>query len=356
MRSPFGDLVDPDDLEAVDRAPTIEPRASSTPAPAGARSLTRLLIGTFVVTSVVAASAGAYWTVRPAAPQAAVAPTTGVLVLSSHPDGAAVMVDGAERGTTPLVLTLPAGDHPLSVTLPDTEPAHLVASVSAAGEWRRHVTLAPLVAAPATTLRVETERAGAAVFVDGVGVGATPLALTTLPPGDHLVEVRGAGALTRRVTLTSGATTSLVLSGERPAATASGWLSVPSPVELQVVEDGRLLGVSRSERIMVPAGRHVLDLVNEPLGIRQRATVVVEPDRTASVRIDLPTAPLNVNALPWANVTIDDRAYGETPLANVALRVGEHEVTLRHPTLGEHTVIVTVRHGSPNRVSVDLRK
>lgn len=83
---------------------------------------------------------------------------------------------------------------------------------------------------------------------------------------------------------------------------------------------------------------------------------MVEPDRTATVRVELPTAPLNVNALPWANVSIDDRAYGETPLANVALRVGEHAVTLRHPTLGEHTVLVTVRLGSPNRVSVDLRK
>lgn len=336
-------------VTATSAAPT------STPAP---RSLVRLLMGTFVATSVVAASAGAYWTVRPVAPSAAAAPTTGVLVLSSHPAGAAVLVDGTARGTTPLVLTLPAGDHTVQVSHAETEPTRLVAALSVGAEWRRHVALVPLAAAAApATLRVETERAGAAVFVDGTGVGATPLVLTTLTPGDHVVDVRGAaGALTRRVTLTAGATTSLVLSGERPATTASGWLSVPAPIELQVVEDGRLLGVSRSERIMVPAGRHAIELVNEPLGLRQHATVVVEPDRTAIVRVELPTAPLNVNALPWADVSIDDHAYGETPLANVALRVGEHAVTLRHPTLGEHTVLVTVRLGSPNRVSVDLRK
>jgi hypothetical protein len=33
---------------------------------------------------------------------------------------------------------------------------------------------------------------------------------------------------------------------------------------------------------------------------------------------------LNVNARPWANVWLDGRAVGETPLANLRVPVGEH--------------------------------
>lgn len=341
------------------RPPAPAPTRAPTPAAAeGApvRPITRLLLGVFAATTI-GVSAGACWIARPTAPATAT-PATGALMLSSHPDGATVRIDGADRGTTPLVLTLPAGDHAVRLQLDGAAPLEFVASITAGADWRRHVALTPETLAPVpATLLIETERAGAAVFVDGIGVGATPLTLTTLAPGPHVVNVRGAAAMTtRRVVLSAGTTTSLVLGGERPPATTSGWLSVPSPVELQIVEDGRLLGVSRSERIMVPAGRHVLELVNESLGVRQRASVVVEPDSTATVRVELPSAPVNINAQPWATVLIDDRSYGDTPIANVPVRVGEHTVTLRHPTLGEHTVRVTVRQGSPNRVTVDLRR
>lgn len=52
---------------------------------------------------------------------------------------------------------------------------------------------------------------------------------------------------------------------------------------------------------------------------------------------------------------IGGRNYGETPLANISLPLGAHEVTLRHPTLGERRETVTIRQGAPGRVSVDMR-
>ena len=35
--------------------------------------------------------------------------------------------------------------------------------------------------------------------------------------------------------------------------------------------------------------------------------------------------------MPWAQIEIDGREFGETPLGEVELPVGEHEVTVRFP-------------------------
>jgi len=40
---------------------------------------------------------------------------------------------------------------------------------------------------------------------------------------------------------------------------------------------------------------------------------------------------VNVNATPWAWITVDGIDLGETPLSGVLLRSGEHEFTARMP-------------------------
>ena len=44
---------------------------------------------------------------------------------------------------------------------------------------------------------------------------------------------------------------------------------------------------------------------------------------------------VNLNALPWAEVWIDGRRIGETPLANIKIPLGDHEAVFRHPQLSE---------------------
>ena len=74
-----------------------------------------------VILAVVLLQAGVigwYWT-RPAAGPAE---GEGELVITSRPVGAHVIVDGLDRGATPLTLTLPAGAHVVEVQAGDGEP------------------------------------------------------------------------------------------------------------------------------------------------------------------------------------------------------------------------------------------
>jgi len=51
----------------------------------------------------------------------------------------------------------------------------------------------------------------------------------------------------------------------------------------------------------------------------------------------------------------DGRHVGETPIGNLAVAIGPHEVVFRHPQLGEKRQAVSVTLNAPVRVSVDMK-
>jgi len=65
---------------------------------------------------------------------------------------------------------------------------------------------------------------------------------------------------------------------------------------------------------------------------------------------------MSLNAVPWAEVWIDGDRVGETPIGNVQLSLGTHEVVFRHPELGEQRFTPTVTLNAPGRVSADMRR
>jgi len=142
----------------------------------------------------------------------------------------------------------------------------------------------------------------------------------------------------------------IALAGVAPAVTPAvpagprfGAMAVTSPIELQVLKDGQLVGSSVGS-IALNEGPHTLEFVNEPLGFKFRQTVTVKNGQLTSVKIAVPNGRISINAVPWAEVLIDGTPAGETPLANLSLPIGTHEIVFRHPQLGERkqTVIVKV--------------
>ena len=129
---------------------------------------------------------------------------------------------------------------------------------------------------------------------------------------------------------------------------------MPLSPPVEVFERGRKLA-SRDGRVTLPAGRHDLQFRNKALGIDTRRTVDVVANAEASVAIDVQPGSVNVNALPWASVSIDGAPVGDTPLANLALAAGPHDVVFKHPEFGERRLKVTVTAGTPLRVTTDLR-
>ena len=104
------------------------------------------------------------------------------------------------------------------------------------------------------------------------------------------------------------------------------------------------------------AGRHEIELVNQAQGYRSVRLVDIVPGKVTTLAIEAPAPGLvNVNASPWAEVWIGGRRIGETPLANVSVPAGQHEVVFRHPQLGEKRQDLSVTPGARVRLSMDMR-
>jgi hypothetical protein len=281
---------------------------------------------------------------------------TGTLSVTTNPPGAQVVVDGEARGTTPILLTLKTGAHVLDLHGAG-EPRTIPVTITAGAQVSQYIEL-PKTASATGQLQIRTEPAGAVVTVDGVPRGPSPAMVSDLAPGTHTVSVESAlGSVKQSVTVEAGTTASVVVPLTPPEnALVSGWISVSAPVDVQLFENKRLLGTSQSDRIMVSAGHHEIEIVNEPLGYRITRTVQVPAGKVAPIKIEFPKGTIALNAIPWAEVWIDGEKVGETPIGNLAVAIGPHEVVFRNPELGEQRNAVTVTLTAPARLSVDLRK
>jgi hypothetical protein len=146
------------------------------------------------------------------------------------------------------------------------------------------------------------------------------------------------------------------MAGGVSSGPVSGWISLKAPFRVQIFEAGQLLGTTDADRLMLAAGRHELELVNESLGYRVTRVVQVPPGKTAALTLELPRGVVSLNAIPWAEVWIDGQRAGETPLGNVSVPIGSHEIVFRHPQLGEKRHAVSVTMNAPVRLSVDMKQ
>jgi hypothetical protein len=137
---------------------------------------------------------------------------------------------------------------------------------------------------------------------------------------------------------------------------APGWLSMSLPIQLQIFENGRFVGTSDGSRVMLAAGSHNLELVNESVQFRERRSIQIRSGKVTPLVIALPTGRLQVNAIPWSEVLIDGERAGDTPLGNLQLPIGPHRIVFRHPDLGEQARTAVISVGALTRLSVDLRK
>jgi serine/threonine-protein kinase len=219
------------------------------------------------------------------------------------------------------------------------------------------------------TLEVSSTPSGALVQIDGRDAGVTPITLADLTPGPHriVLTAKGRRPVAQQVTIEAGATLKVVAPLLRvasapparpapPPAPTRGTLAIVSPLDMEIREDGALLGRTTGEPPALSPGDHTLHLTDPTTGYAVVQRVRITAGRTTRLTVTPPKRPVNINALPWARVTVDGEAVGETPIGALSLSLGSHVLVFRNPTLGERTITATVTADGPNLFSVDLRK
>ncbi len=219
----------------------------------------------------------------------------------------------------------------------------------------------PSPAAPATAPAPAPPPAPAASPPPPVPPEATAVAPAPAPPTPAPAPpAQPDGAQT--VAATSPPPRAAPIEGGRGGSTPSGpvqprqgrgFLTVRSSPWCDVYLDGTKIGVTPISRYELPSGRHFLVLKNQKEGAYRETSVKVEPGREAKEALVFGQGTLDIRVQPWAQVFVDGKPLGMTPLKPLALLAGTHELRLVNHEIGkEETRRVAIREGGREVVKV----
>ena len=270
----------------------------------------------------------------------------GVVAIESTPTGAEIFVDGTSQGVTPLTVELSAGSHEVELRRRGAS-RQITIEVKAGELLKQQIDLTNLRAVG--TLVVDSTPAGAKVIVDGRGRGVTPVTISDVVVGAHKVVLESAaGSVTKDVQIQAGATVTI------NEGIFSGWIAVFGPFELQVYERKRLIGSTQNERIMLPPGRHEIELVNTDRGYRETRTIEVGPGATVPVNVETTEGTVRIDAPEGSEIFIDGTKVGDAPLGTQRVTIGIREILVKHPQLGEKKATATVTSSTPAEVRIEF--
>ena len=276
----------------------------------------------------------------------------GHLRLVSNPIGARVIIDGIDRGTTPIAnLILAPGRHDVRIAALDYEP--YAARIEVLGQGKRQQVRAELKPEWGW-VQLTTTPGGAEVRLSDRVLGRTSGRLR-VPRGDQLLTLKLSGYKARQqhVVVAPGSTQQLppmVL--ER----ADGLVEVRShPADAAVSVDGQYRGQSPVELALAPGRSYVIALLKPGYRPTQRS-VVPQPNGDALLDVTLPleVGQLVVNVAPAdAELIIDGKTRGNSQ-QTVILDARPHKVEIRKAGFVGYREQITPRAGFPQEIRVTL--
>jgi len=271
-------------------------------------------------------------------------PVQSRVSISSQPSGATVIIDGMDRGTTPVTLfDLAPGRHHLKYRLAGYCERNRFFSTDEGPFIEKNEVLQE----EKGLLILKTDPAGADIQIDGVSVGQTPRLITNLAAKDvYSVRFRKAGYQDQVISVRFEGRKPLVR--EERLVLASGTIDVMSePSGAEVTVNGVVKGVTPLKVAGVPKGRatvrfHLDGFEDE---IRELAINAGDLQTLPVVLKGLPGTLHLVSVPDGARFYVNEEARGKGPLAITGLKPGDYTVRAELAGYGTMSKTVTLGNG-----------
>jgi serine/threonine-protein kinase len=264
---------------------------------------------------------------------AAAAGGTGFKAASTQ-SGVKVFVDGAEKGTLPVALDLPAGSHKVRFEGGERYQKLEQTVDVTQGQMKDLGNVALKVVKGQVTLELATQGASVTLVNSKKVEKRLPDALWRNPPVQLDIDP------------------------------AEGWKLVASKkghedfTAALTFEDGQAEKTVRIE--LAEAGKTAPTPPTPPVAGTSPPSAPAEP---ATAKTSEPATPppaaggsgqatLNINSIPVSKVVLDGRPLGSTPKVGVSVPPGSHTVTFIHPEKGKKSITVTVKGGETKTAAV----
>jgi serine/threonine-protein kinase len=139
------------------------------------------------------------------------------------------------------------------------------------------------------------------------------------------------------------------------AKKSTGFISVTTEPPADIFLGKNKLGRGSIQRAKVPAGKHKLRVVLRK-GTQRTLAVRIKRGEHIEKSVAFGSGTLRIVVLPWANVWVDGKKKGQTPLPAIDLLEGSHKVRLANDQIGKDlTKTVRVRPGKESLIKLDWR-
>ena len=223
-------------------------------------------------------------------------PAWAEVTVNSEPAGARVLVDGEDRGVTPVTTQILAGNHPVELQLEGFKPWTADVQVKA----NEPLSLGPIrLGLPDGKLALRSEPSGASVSVGGVYRGQTPLTLELRPDMQHnvVLTLPGYEAANRQVSLGAGESRAVSV----PLSGVFGEVTVQvQPADAQLFVDGQPAGAA-NQKLRLVSTTHEIEIRKAGF-VSYKASITPRPGVPQRIETSLLTPEQTKMAATPANV------------------------------------------------------
>lgn len=266
--------------------------------------------------------------------------------ITSQPEGATVIVDGKDRGTTPLPLfDLAPGRHHLKYRMAGyVERDRFFNTQEATGTYLEKN---EVLEEEKGLLLLKTDPEGCDIQIDGVSVGRTPRLVTHLAVnGTYNVRLRKAGYQDQFIKVKFEGRKPLVR--EEKLVLASGTIDISSePAGAEVTVNGIVKGLTPLRVTEVPRGRATVKFRLDGFAeeVRELAINAGDVQALPIVLKGLPGT-LQLTSVPdGARFYVNNEAKGRGPLSIPGLKPGEYTVRAELEGYGTLTKTISIDNG-----------
>jgi serine/threonine-protein kinase len=135
----------------------------------------------------------------------------------------------------------------------------------------------------------------------------------------------------------------------------TGFISVTTEPPADIFLGKKKLGRGSVQQAKVPAGKHTLKVVLRK-GTRRTMAVNIKQGGHVEKSVAFGSGTLRIVVLPWADVWVDGKKKGQTPMPAMDLLEGSHKVRLVNDQLGkDDKKTVRIRPGKESKIRLDWR-
>ena len=280
---------------------------------------------------------------------------TGWIVFNTIPEGADIYLSepgGEEQyiGVAPTSKKMPYGSYHYRATMFKYHDAMGLAVVDK-DKMNVQLSLKPAFGAVSVTSTPN----GAKVYLNGKDTGkTTPCVLDEVESGDAVLrlQMKDYAPATGKVVVRDGETASVSLSLNATFAP----VTINSLPGADIRVNGASVGTSSYNGNLQEGIYDIEVLLASHKSVKKQIEVVANVPQTIELKPVPIYGMLDVNSSPMgANVSINGKSYGETPLTIKNLLIGDYEITISKTGCAVHTQKVSVVKENPASIDVKLQ-